>query len=126
MTKRSKVERLKLVLGFCKQLERFPKSHPDPDDLYPYINLYNDTFESIIQLKQIFHDYVHQNDDEPKTLQGFSGKILFPEIDRTIEYILPIKTCVTPLFVLRANQHQNYQRTNQNHQKINNTQSLVL
>lgn len=100
--KRNKMERLQLVLGFCKQLEKFPKSHPDPDDPYPYINLYKSEFEAIHEIKNIFHNYVHQNDEDPKSLQGFSGKIQFPEIDRTIEYILPIKSKAQPLFVLRS------------------------
>ena len=100
--KRNKQERLQVVLDICKQLKRFPKSSYLASDPYPYLDLYNSDYIAIQQLKKIFHDFVNQDDDQPKLLTGFSGKIKFPELNRRIEYILPIKHNVEPLFVLRT------------------------
>ena len=49
------------------------------------------------ELKKIFKNYITQN--EP--LQSYEGSIHFDEINRTIEYILPVKKNIDPVFVLR-------------------------
>ena len=86
--KRNKEERLKLVLGLSKQLRDFPD-----------VNLWNSQFESITKVKQIFNEYVNQDE---KHASGRSGKIYCDELNRIIDFILPIKSNVEPLFVLRV------------------------
>jgi hypothetical protein len=99
--RKTKAQRVEIVINICKQLRFFPKSSHWVNES-PYIDLYNGNFKEIKQLKQVFHDYINQNDDEPQKLIGFSGIIDFPDIDRKIEYILPVKDSATPLFVLRT------------------------
>lgn len=104
MTKKSKAERVQLVLDIVRKLKQFPKASIDgairsTDELY--INLYDTEFPAIVQVKQIFTEYIQQDDMKPRCLTGFAGKIQFPEIGRTIEYSLPIRKLAQPLFVLR-------------------------
>jgi CCR4-NOT transcriptional regulation complex NOT5 subunit len=87
---KTKQERLDIVLNIVKQLKEFPKSHPSQGEI-PFVNLYNIEYGAIRELKDIFTRYVQQDDSKPKELIGFSGKIYFEEINRYIEYILPIK-----------------------------------
>lgn len=91
---RTRRERVVVVLDICKRLKAFPKS-----DGSGYINLYNSDFEAIRKAKVLFQSYVNLNQNE---MCGFSGKIAFPELNRTIEYILPVDRCIVPMFVLRA------------------------
>ena len=100
--KRNKQERLQIVLDICKQLKRFPKSSYLPTDPHPYLDLYNSDYPAIQQLKQVFQDFINQDDSKPNLLSGLSGKIKFPELTRRIEYVLPIKVNVDPTFVLRT------------------------
>ncbi|NBO99298.1 MAG: hypothetical protein EBU90_04115 [Proteobacteria bacterium] len=105
--KRNKQERLQVVLDICKQLKRFPKSSYLPSDPNPYFDLYNSDYSAIQQLKTVFRDFVNQDDSNPNLLSGLSGKIKFPELNRRIEYVLPIKKSVTPTFVLRTLENNN-------------------
>lgn len=98
MNKRNKQERLQVVLDIAQKLKRFPKSGFTVFET-PYMDLYNSEYPAIVKLKKVFHEYIHQSDENST---GFSGQILFEELNRKIEYILPIKKRAQPLFVLKA------------------------
>lgn len=93
---RTKEQRVVLVLDLIKKLKQFPRSdfftNSNSNDLY--VNLYNEEYPAIKELKQKFDEYINNE-------YSISGKIKFPEINRKIEYILPIKENIQPLFVLR-------------------------
>lgn len=92
---KNKKERLEVVLEIAKQLRKFPTSTGTT------IDLYNGYYDAIHEIKAVFNQYINQDDNQPKQLIQFSGKIDFPELGRKIEYILPIKKEVNSLFVLR-------------------------
>lgn len=105
--KKNKQERLEIVIDICKKLRSFPASTYFNTNHGQTIDLYNSNFPAISQVKQVFNDYINQDDSHPSYLRGLSGKIKFPEIERTIEYILPIRKHTAPLFVLKANNVHN-------------------
>jgi hypothetical protein len=88
-------EKLEIVLSIVKKLSNFNAS-----DMSKSINLYNDSYPAIAQLKSVFNEYIKTD-----ITSSMSGKIKFPEINKTIEYILPAKTHVQPMFVLRHSKH---------------------
>lgn len=89
---RTKEDRLQIVLNIAKRLRNFPTT-----DGTRTVDLYNESYPAIAELKTVFDEYIksHQR-------SSLAGKIRFPEINKTIEYILPAKTHIEPLFVLRA------------------------
>ena len=97
---RNKESRLQIVLDIINELKRFPKSHPTPGES-PFVDLYNLEYSAIKKLKSIFTEYIQQDDSKPNQLIGFSGKLYFEEINRNIEYILPIKRHTNYVFVLK-------------------------
>lgn len=84
-------ERIHLVQPIITHLENFPTKNGTT------INLYNMDYPATKQLKVIFTRYIDQNGG----MSGEHGKIPFPEMGRKIEYLLPIRRGVKPLFVLR-------------------------
>lgn len=92
---KNKKERLEVVLEIAKQLRKFPTS------IGTTIDLYSGYYDAIHEIKDVFNQYIKQNDTQPTKLVAFSGKIDFPELGRKIEYVLPIKQGVNSLFVLR-------------------------
>lgn len=98
--KRTKQERLNVVLNISRQLKEFPR----PDDPSKIINLWDMPCPTITTLKTIFKDYINQDNlpDYSPRLHSFAGAIPFPELHRKIEYIFPIKCHIEPLFVLRS------------------------
>ena len=95
MSFRTQQEKLCIVLDIVKKLSNFNAS-----DMSKSINLYNDSYPAIAQLKSVFDEYIKTD-----ITSSMSGKIKFPEINKTIEYILPAKTHVQPMFVLRHSKH---------------------
>jgi hypothetical protein len=95
MKRRNKEDRLKVVLEIASKLKKFPAS-----DNTTTLDLYNSSFDSITKLKKVFNDYINQ--DDTKHVIGYSGKIKFPEINRYIEYILPIQKHVEALCVFKG------------------------
>lgn len=89
---RNTKERLQIVLDIAQKLRNFPSA-----DGCRTVDLYNEAFPAIAQLKKVFHEYVRNESGN-----SLAGKIRFPEIHKTIEYILPVKSHVEPVFVLRA------------------------
>jgi len=104
---KTKEERVKIVIDIIKKLRYFPRSdfyHKNQDfktteDIY--INLYNEEFPAIQKLKVVFNEYINQKDSEPNTMYSMSGKIEFEEINKYIEYLLPIKSYSNPIFALK-------------------------
>ncbi|NDB86025.1 MAG: hypothetical protein EB127_25490 [Alphaproteobacteria bacterium] len=90
----TQAERLNIVVDIATKLKNFKTKNGQ------VVNLYSDNLCSFItDFKQICNSYVKQ--DEAK-LVDFRGTLEFEEIDRTIEYVLPVKKQDEPLFVIRA------------------------
>jgi len=103
-TKKSKKERLEIVLEMIRKFKNTPKStiyYTNVND-NPYVDLYNQVFPAMRELKNVFDTYVNQDDDNTDHLVGLSGKIKFPEINKTIHYVLPIKKDARPSLILRT------------------------
>ena len=103
MSKRNKRERLELVLEIAKILKKFPTSAlGDYFGKEEYINYYDTSYPAIEKIKNEFNYYINQDDKNYKMLTGVSGKIPFPEIEKYIEYVLPIKLSQKSHFVFRT------------------------
>lgn len=88
MKKKSKIDRLKIMLDVRDKLRNFMTSTFDK------INLWDTDFSAIKELKKVFKEYISSE-------IGFSGEIKFVEIDRVIVYKLPIKENVREEVILR-------------------------
>lgn len=88
MKKKSKIDRLKIMLDVRDKLRNFMTSTFDK------INLWDTDFSAIKELKKVFKEYINGE-------IGFSGEIKFVEIDRVIVYKLPIKENVREEVILR-------------------------
>ena len=116
MNKRNKQERLELVLEIAKILKKFPVAALG--DYYgkeEYINYYDTNYKAINKIKEEFKYYINQDDKDNKKLNGVSGKIPFPEIEKYIEYVLPINRNHKSHFVFRTTEKD----TNVKYVKIN-------
>jgi len=90
----TQAERLNIVVDIATKLKNFKTKNGQ------IVNLYSDNLCSFItDFKQICNSYIKQ--DEAK-LVDFRGTLEFEEIDRTIEYVLPVKKHDEPLFVIRS------------------------
>lgn len=98
LPKKTKEERVYVVLEIARKLREFKGPNGEIE------NLYNDEFPAIKELKKVFNEYINQNDDQQNIIKlvSFSGSIKFPEIGRRIEYILPINKTAKSLFVLKS------------------------
>jgi hypothetical protein len=85
-------ERLEIVLNIAKKLKKFTLQNNTT------IDLYQEHYSFIPELKEIFNNYVKQDDLLPL---DFSGIIRFEEINKDIEYNLPVTNKKEPLFVIR-------------------------
>jgi hypothetical protein len=101
--KRNRIERLGVVLEIAKILKKFPTSAiNDYFGKEDYINYYDSKYPAIEKIKKEFDYYINQDDSNPKMLTGVSGKISFPEIEKYIEYVLPIRRTQKSHFVFRT------------------------
>lgn len=91
--KKSKNDRLEIILSIIKKLQNFPTQGE-----LTCVNLYNFEYTAIKELKHIFDQYLYQ---EEQISVGLSGKINFPEINRTIYYNFPVSKKAQPLFLLK-------------------------
>jgi hypothetical protein len=89
---RSREERLEIVLDIAKKLRNYTLVNGNTMDLY------QDTYSFISELKNIFNDFVKQDDMLPL---DYSGILRFEEICKDIEYVLPATYSKEPLFVIR-------------------------
>ena len=85
-------ERVKIVLDIAKKLKCYPGKNGE------IVNLYNDEYSFIPEFKKICNEYIKIDSSIPN---NFTGKLDFLEIDRKIEYALPIKRGSKCLFVIR-------------------------
>jgi hypothetical protein len=107
MSKRNKRERLVVVLEIAKILKKFPTAALG--DYYgkeEYINYYDSKYDAIEKIKREFDYYINQDDNNKKMLTGVSGKIDFPEIEKYIEYVLPIRINQQSHFVFRTKEKE--------------------
>jgi hypothetical protein len=89
----SKSERLVIVLEIFKNLKNYKQKNGNT------INLYNEKLCSFIkEFKEITKKYINQKEDD---IKEYKGILNFEEINKKIEYILPIKKNKEPLFVIR-------------------------
>lgn len=89
----TKNERVLIVLEIFKNLKNYKLKNGN------YINLYNDNLCKFIkEFKDITKKYIDQSDDN---LKEYKGVLNFEEINKKIEYILPIKKNKKSLFVIR-------------------------
>jgi len=91
----NKAERLAIVLDIAKKLKNYKLKNEST------INLYNSDLCSFINdYKKITNAYIKQDEND---IKDFTGTLLFEEINKNIEYILPAKKSTQPLFVIRYN-----------------------
>tara|TARA_Y100000389_G_scaffold68081_1_gene64501 strand:+ start:341 stop:622 length:282 start_codon:yes stop_codon:yes gene_type:complete len=89
----SKSERLVIVLEIFKNLKNYKQKNGNT------INLYNEKLCSFIkEFKEITKKYINQKEDD---IKEYKGILIFEEINKKIEYILPIKKNKEALFVIR-------------------------
>lgn len=93
--KKNKNERVKIVIDIIQKLKSFYSSDNT------IINLYNPQFPTIVKLKTTFDEYINQDDLHPSLIYGLNGTLDFPEINKKIHYILPVKKDSEPVFVLK-------------------------
>jgi hypothetical protein len=89
----NKSERLSIVLDIFKKLKNYKLKNGST------LNLYNPELCSFVnEFKKITNEYIKQDDDY---VVDYKGILLFAEINKNIEYILPAKKSDSPLFVIR-------------------------
>lgn len=85
----SQTERLHIVLDIVKKLKNYKLNTGNT------IDLYNATLCSFItDFKIITNKYINEEKE-------YKGTLFFEEINKNIEYILPIKKNKKPLFVIK-------------------------
>jgi len=89
----NKSDRLAIVLDIAKKLKNYKLKNGST------LNLYNHELCSFIEkYKKITNEYIKQDEDD---IKDYKGTLLFEEINKNIEYILPAKKSTAPLFVIR-------------------------
>jgi len=58
------------------------------------VNLFNDEYSFVKELKKIFNDYIHND-------TNFKGSLAFIEIGKKIEYHFPLTKNYDPFFVIK-------------------------
>ena len=81
-------EKVKIVVDIVNKLKTFPTVNGGT------INLYNDQYTYLEKWKEICQTYI-------KTDKAMQGTIIFEEIWKKIEYVLPINKGDESLFVMR-------------------------
>jgi hypothetical protein len=110
------MQRIEVVLEIAKILKKFPTAAlGDYFGKDEYINYYDSKYEAIDKIKKEFEYYINQDDSNEKMLTGVSGKIQFPEIEKYIEYVLPIRINQQSHFVFRTTEKD----TNVKYVKVN-------
>ena len=80
-------QKLQITLDIVQKLRAFEGPHGP-------VNLFNDEYSFVPELKKIFKEYI-------KSDKQFKGTLEFKEIGKFIEYRLPIMNTKQPLFVIR-------------------------
>ena len=93
----SKIERLQIVLEIVNKLKNFKCKNNT------IINLYDDNLCSFIkELKEIFKEYIKQDENNVDNIKDYKGNLYFEEIDKKIEYFLPCRKNKKSLFVIKG------------------------
>jgi len=88
------MERLQIVLEIVSKLKNFRCKNNT------IIDLYNENLCHFVkELKQIFDKYIKQ--EEPNLID-YEGILYFQEINKNIEYFLPCRKNMEPLFVIKG------------------------
>lgn len=85
-------ERLLMCVDIAKKLQNFEGKNGQ------MINLYNDEYQFVKDLKEIHNKYIKQEDNN---VQEFRGSLFFDEIGKNIDYIYPARKNNKQLFVIR-------------------------
>jgi len=80
-------EKTDICLGIADSLKNYSGKNGK-------VNLYNDCYTFVPELKKIFKEYIHGN-------CYFKGVLHFVEIDKKIDYHFPLTKNHKPLFVIR-------------------------
>ena len=81
-------EKVSICFEIAKQLKEFQ------NDKGEKVNLFNEIYTFVPQLKKIFNDYIHGD-------TYFKGSLDFVEIGKKIDYHFPLTKNHKPLFVIR-------------------------
>ncbi len=81
-------EKVSICSNIAIQLKEFENAKGEK------VNLFNNEYSFVPQLKKIFNDYIHGN-------LFFKGTLDFVEIGKKIDYRFPLTKKETPLFVIR-------------------------
>jgi|UniRef100_A0A6C0JNJ1 hypothetical protein len=89
----SQKDRLIIVIDIINNLKNYKTKNGNT------VNLYDSNLCSFInKFKEITNQYIKQDENN---LKEFKGRLYFEEIDKYIEYNLPIYKYKQPLFVIR-------------------------
>ncbi len=92
MNKRyTKTQRLGFIMEMISDLRNFRGEKGE------LVNLYNEEYSAIRELKQVFDSYLKQNDVTSVTYEGL---IKFTELDRKLKYRLPAFSPHKPMLLL--------------------------
>jgi hypothetical protein len=84
----SQIEKIQICTDIATKLKQFENSNGVK------VNLFNNSYLFVKELKKIFNDYIHGN-------TYFKGTLDFVEINKKIEYHFPLTKNHQPLFVIR-------------------------
>lgn len=88
----TKNERLSFIIEIITSLRNFRGENGN------LVNLYNEEYDAIKTLKQVFDAYLNQND---ATSVSFEGSIKFEELNRKLQYRLPAFSPHTHMLLLK-------------------------
>jgi hypothetical protein len=83
----TQIDKVKITVDIANKLRNFEGPNGK-------VNLFNEEYSFIKELKTIFNDYIHSD-------KQFKGTLQFLEINKTIDYCLPNTNKRQPLFVIR-------------------------
>ena len=81
------IQKLQITLDIVHKLKTFTGPNGS-------VNLWNDTFSFVPELKKIFTEYIHSD-------RTFKGELEFKEINKKVYYRLPHMNNKEPVFVIR-------------------------
>jgi hypothetical protein len=83
-------EKIEIVLDIINKLKNFKGKNKTK------INLYNDNYSFVPEFRKICNDYIRSTNE-------YRGTLRFEEIDRNVEYYLPVRKKDKAVFVIKIN-----------------------
>jgi len=83
----TQIDKLNITLDIVYKLRNFEGPNGS-------VNLFNDEYTFVPELKKIFTEYIHSD-------RSYKGTLDFKEIGKKIDYHLPTMNNKQPLFVIR-------------------------